>query len=39
MRRLLRNLAADQEISGDTSILEHRSVLVKLREGGQGRKR
>jgi len=32
MRRLLRNLAAGQEISGDTSTLEDRSVLDKLRE-------
>jgi acetyl-CoA synthetase len=35
MRRLLRNLAAGQEIAGDTSTLEDRSVLEKLRgEGG-----
>jgi len=33
MRRLLRNLAAGEEISGDTSTLEDRSVLDKLREG------
>jgi len=33
MRRLLRNLASGQEISGDTSTLEDRSVLDKLREG------
>ncbi|BAY97261.1 acetyl-CoA synthetase [Tolypothrix tenuis PCC 7101] len=33
MRRLLRNLAAGQEVSGDTSTLEDRSVLDKLREG------
>jgi acetyl-CoA synthetase len=33
MRRLLRNLAAGQEIAGDTSTLEDRSVLDKLREG------
>lgn len=33
MRRLLRSLAAGQEISGDTSTLEDRSVLDKLREG------
>jgi acetyl-CoA synthetase len=33
MRRLLRTLAAGQEISGDTSTLEDRSVLDKLREG------
>ncbi|NJN09798.1 MAG: acetate--CoA ligase [Richelia sp. RM1_1_1] len=33
MRRLLRNLAAGQEVSGDTSTLEDTSVLDKLREG------
>ena len=33
MRRLLRNLAAGQEITGDTSTLEDRSVLDKLRQG------
>ena len=33
MRRLLRNLASGQEISGDTSTLEDRGVLDKLREG------
>jgi acetyl-CoA synthetase len=33
MRRLLRNLAAGQEISGDTSTLQDRSVLEKLRGG------
>ena len=33
MRRLLRNLAAGQEVAGDTSTLEDRSVLDKLREG------
>ncbi len=33
MRRLLRNLAAGQEVSGDTSTLEDISVLDKLREG------
>ncbi|MBD2693844.1 acetate--CoA ligase [Anabaena catenula] len=33
MRRLLRNLAAGQEVSGDTSTLEDRTVLDKLREG------
>ncbi|MEB3292934.1 MAG: acetate--CoA ligase [Synechococcales bacterium] len=33
MRRLLRNLAAGQEIAGDTSTLEDRSVLEKLRQG------
>jgi len=31
MRRLLRSLAAGQEVSGDTSTLEDRSVLDKLR--------
>jgi acetyl-CoA synthetase len=34
MRRLLRNLASGQEITGDTSTLEDRSVLDKLREEG-----
>ncbi|MBD2393497.1 acetate--CoA ligase [Cyanobacterium aponinum FACHB-4101] len=33
MRRLLRSLASGQEIAGDTSTLEDRSVLDKLREG------
>ncbi|MDY6785343.1 MAG: acetate--CoA ligase [Cyanobacteriota bacterium] len=33
MRRLLRNLAADREITGDTSTLEDRSVLDRLRGG------
>jgi acetyl-CoA synthetase len=33
MRRLLRNLAAGQEVTGDTSTLEDRTVLDKLREG------
>lgn len=33
MRRLLRNLAAGQDIAGDTSTLEDRSVLDKLRTG------
>ena len=33
MRRLLRDLASGLEISGDTSTLEDRSVLEKLREG------
>ncbi len=33
MRRLLRSLAGGQEITGDTSTLEDRSVLDKLREG------
>jgi acetyl-CoA synthetase len=33
MRRLLRSLAAGQEIAGDTSTLEDRSVLDKLRGG------
>ena len=34
MRRLLRNLAAGQEVAGDTSTLEDRSVLEKLRSAG-----
>ena len=33
MRRLLRSLAAGQEVAGDTSTLEDRSVLDKLRSG------
>ncbi len=33
MRRILRNLVAGQEVSGDTSTLEDRSVLEKLRLG------
>ena len=33
MRRLLRSLASGQEIAGDTSTLEDRSVLDKLRGG------
>jgi acetyl-CoA synthetase len=33
MRRLLRNLAAGQEVVGDTSTLEDRTVLDKLRSG------
>ncbi|MGC1394299.1 MAG: acetate--CoA ligase [Coleofasciculaceae cyanobacterium] len=33
MRRLLRNLAAGQEVAGDTSTLEDMGVLDKLREG------
>lgn len=33
MRRLLRSLASGQEITGDTSTLEDRSVLDKLRQG------
>ncbi|NEQ38163.1 MAG: acetate--CoA ligase [Okeania sp. SIO3I5] len=33
MRRLLRSLAAGQEIAGDTSTLQDRSVLDKLRGG------
>lgn len=33
MRRLLRNLAAGNEVQGNTSTLEDRSVLDKLREG------
>ena len=31
MRRILRSLAAGQEVSGDTSTLEDRSVLDALR--------
>jgi acetyl-CoA synthetase len=34
MRRLLRSLASGEEITGDTSTLEDRSVLDKLRQGG-----
>jgi acetyl-CoA synthetase len=33
MRRLLRSLASGQEITGDTSTLQDRSVLEKLRGG------
>ncbi|MFN4777635.1 MAG: acetate--CoA ligase [Pseudanabaena sp.] len=33
MRRLLRSLASGQEITSDTSTLEDRSILDKLREG------
>ena len=33
MRRLLRTLASGQEITGDTSTLEDRSVLERLRQG------
>jgi acetyl-CoA synthetase len=33
MRRLLRSLAAGEEVAGDTSTLEDRSVLDKLRQG------
>ena len=33
MRRLLRTLAAGEEISGDTSTLEDRSILERLHEG------
>jgi acetyl-CoA synthetase len=33
MRRLLRTLAAGEEITSDTSTLEDRSILDKLREG------
>lgn len=33
MRRFLRNLAAGEEIAGDTSTLQDRSVLEKLRGG------
>jgi acetyl-CoA synthetase len=32
MRRLLRSLAAGQEVTGDTSTLEDRSVLDRLRQ-------
>jgi acetyl-CoA synthetase len=32
MRRLLRDLATGKEITGDTSTLEDRGVLDKLRE-------
>ncbi|QZZ21234.1 acetate--CoA ligase [Leptothermofonsia sichuanensis E412] len=34
MRRLLRSLAAGEEVSGDVSTLEDRSVLEKLRQRG-----
>ena len=34
MRRLLRSIASGQELAGDTSTLEDRSVLDKLREEG-----
>ncbi|TAD86518.1 MAG: hypothetical protein EAZ78_25935 [Oscillatoriales cyanobacterium] len=33
MRRLLRSLAAGLEVTGDTSTLEDRTVLDKLRGG------
>jgi acetyl-CoA synthetase len=33
MRRLLRSIAAGEEVAGDTSTLEDRGVLDKLREG------
>jgi acetyl-CoA synthetase len=33
MRRLLRTLAAGEEITSDTSTLEDRTILDKLREG------
>ena len=33
MRRLLRSLAAGEEVSGDTSTLEDRTVLDELRGG------
>jgi acetyl-CoA synthetase len=33
MRRLLRSLAAGEEVSGDTSTLEDLGVLDKLRQG------
>jgi acetyl-CoA synthetase len=32
MRRLLRSLASGQEVTGDTSTLEDRSVLDRLRQ-------
>ena len=32
MRRLLRNIAAGNEVSGDTSTLEDHGILEKLRE-------
>ena len=35
MRRLLRNLASGEDVAGDTSTLEDRSVLDKLRGGSQ----
>ena len=34
MRRILRALAAGEEVSGDTSTLEDRSVLERLRADG-----
>ncbi|MBE9177171.1 acetate--CoA ligase [Oculatella sp. LEGE 06141] len=34
MRRLLRSLAAGEEVTGDTSTLEDMGVLDKLRQGG-----
>jgi acetyl-CoA synthetase len=36
MRRLLRNIASGQEISGDTSTLEDFSVLASLKESDEG---
>ena len=37
MRRLLRSLAAGEEVTGDTSTLEDRTVLDRLRADSQGR--
>jgi acetyl-CoA synthetase len=36
MRRLLRELATNGEIKGDTTTLEDFSVIAKLREGEEG---
>jgi acetyl-CoA synthetase len=36
MRRLLRNIASGQELSGDTSTLEDFSVLASLSESDEG---
>jgi acetyl-CoA synthetase len=36
MRRLLRDIAAGREKTGDTTTLEDYSVLAKLREGKEG---
>ncbi|HET8986225.1 MAG TPA: acetyl-coenzyme A synthetase, partial [Trueperaceae bacterium] len=35
MRRLLRNVAAGQELTGDISTLEDRTVVEKLQEGSE----
>ena len=35
MRRLLRNVAAGQELTGDISTLEDRTVVEKLQEGAE----